>query len=260
MTLPKWALAAGAMTGGFLVLVSVLWNQDAPLTAGNSAAAIVNGQPIPVEDIEIALEAMARDSRNALPEDSSQRALDRLIDEELLFQRAVELDLPRNASTVRRTIVMTMIDLAQSNADTTPDEALLREFFANNLEYFVSENRYRIRWDSAASADGERSRPPAHPPNRMLTGTDLRRYLGADLTAIVLEREEGQTVGPIENGERYHWLSVIEFAPADEPGFEANRERVEALWQERAAEESLEAYIADLRRQADIQIQPFADE
>lgn len=260
MTLPKWALAIGAITGGAIVLLSVLWTDDEPLEAGSPVAAIVNGQPIPVEDIEIALEAMARDSRNPLPEGSSQRALDRLIDEELLFQRAIDLDLPRNASTVRRTIVMTMIDLAQSNADLTPDDAELRTLFDNNPEFFAAENRYRIRWESAASSEASRARPAAHPPNRMLTATDLRRYLGEDLTAAVLPLEAGEAIGPVENSGRYHWLTLIEFAAAGRPEFDAHRDRVEALWQERAAEAALEAYIAELRQEADIRIQPFSNE
>ena len=260
MTLPKWALAFGAVTGGAMVLLSVLWTDDEPLEAGSPVAAIVNGQPIPVADVEIALEAMARDSRNALPEDSSQRALDRLIDEELLFQRAIDLDLPRNASTVRRTIVMTMIDLAQSNADLTPDEQDLRALFENNPEFFAAENRYRIRWESAASPEASRARPAAHPPDRMLTATDLRRYLGESLTASVLPLRAGEQIGPVENGGRFHWLSVIEFSAAGQPEFETHRDRVEALWQERAAEAALEAYIAELRREADIRIQPFSSE
>lgn len=260
MTLPKWALAVGAITGGAIVLFSVLWTEEEALEPGSPVAAIVNGQTIPVGDIEIALEAMARDSRNALPDDSGQRALDRLIDEELLFQRAIDLDLPRNASTVRRTIVMTMIDLAQSNADLTPDDAELRRLFENNSEFFAAGNRYRIRWESAATPDGRRARPAAHPPDRMLTATDLRRYLGEGLTASILSLEAGEQVGPVENGGRYHWLTVIEYSAAAEPEFEDHRDRVEALWQERAAEAALEAYIAQLREEADIRIQPFSEE
>ena len=260
MSLPKWALAVGALTGGAMVLISVLWTGDGVLARNNSAAAIVNGEAIPIEDVEIALEAMARDSRNALPDGSAQRALDRLIDEELLFQQAMALDLPRNASTVRRTIVMTMIDLAQTSVDSTPSEAELRVLFGNSPEYFAAENRYRIRWESAATAEGDRTRPAAHPPNRMLTPTDLRRYLGEDLTAAVLDLEGGHTIGPVENNGRSHWISVIEFQPAGRPDFDDHRERVEALWQEQAAEAALESYIAELRRQADIRIQPFADE
>jgi hypothetical protein len=260
MNQPALGLAIGAFAGGLLVLASALWPDDRSVEVGSPAAAIVNGQLIPVEDVEIALEAMARDSRNPLTDDAVERALDRLIDEELLFQRAIELDLPRNASTVRRTIVMTMIDLAQSNNIIDPDEAELQAFFNANIGFFTTENRYRIRWESAATENGERSRPPAHPPARLLTPSDLRRYLGEDLTLAVLIIAEGETAGPIENGDRFHWLTVSEIAPAEPPQFEANRDRVEALWRQRAAEASLESYISDLKLQADIRMQAFSTE
>jgi len=260
MTQPRIALAFGALAGGLLVLVSALWPDARNVEAGSNAAAIVNGQVIPVEDVEIALEAMASDSRNPLTGNAAEHALSRLIDEELLFQRAIELDLPRNASTVRRTIVMTIIDLAQSNEVDEPDESELQAFFNANIGFFTTENRYRIRWESAATEDGERSRPPAHPPGRLLTPSDLRRYLGEDLTLAVLIIGEGETAGPIENGDRFHWLTVTEIAPAGEPQFEENRGRVESLWRQRAAEESLESYIAELRAQANIQIQALPSE
>jgi hypothetical protein len=260
MNLPKWALAAGALAGGAMALASVLWTSDPRIEPGSDAAALVNGYAIPVEDVEIALEAMARDSRNPLPDDAAEHALNRLIDEELLFQQAMALDLPRNASTVRRTIVMTMIDFAQAGADSEPGEAQLRDLFDANLDFFAAQDRYRVRWMSAATPGGEQTRPAAHPPNRMLTTSELRLYLGDALTAAIRDLGGEGRIGPIECNGRYHFLSVVEFSPAAEPDFEANRARVEALWEQRAAEAALEAYIADLRAQADIRIQPFAGE
>ncbi|GJL97591.1 MAG: hypothetical protein DHS20C06_14080 [Hyphobacterium sp.] len=260
MSQPPVGLAIGALAGGLLVLAGALWPSDRAVEAGSNAAAIVNGQTIPIGDVEIALEAMARDSRNPLSDDAAEHALSRLIDEELLFQRAIALDLPRNASTVRRTIVMTMIDLAQSNDVTDPEDAELQVFFNANSGFFSTENRYRISWESAASESGERTRPPAHPPGRLLTPSDLRRYLGEDLTLAVLIIAEGETAGPIETGGRFHWLTVSEIASAEQPQFEANRDRVEALWRQRAAEASLEAYIAELREQADIRVQAIPGE
>jgi len=260
MRLPHWALAVGALSGGALVLLGALRDTAEPLPAGSQIAAVVNGQPIPVADVEIALEAMSRDSRNPLPADAAARALDRLIDEELLFQRAIALDLPRTAPTLRRTIVMNMIDLSQSMAQQNPDEAELRALFDANRALFAAQNRYRIRWESADSPAGERVRPAAHPPDRLLSATELRRYLGEDLTAALLSLTAGEQIGPLEQGERYHWLGVIGFSAAAPADFEANRARVEALWQERAAEAALEHYIATLRADADIRLQPLAEQ
>ncbi|MEN0653769.1 MULTISPECIES: peptidyl-prolyl cis-trans isomerase [Hyphobacterium] len=260
MSLGKWAWGAGALAGGVMVLVNVLWPDEAAIAPGDDAAAIVNGHVIPVEDVEIALEAMARDSRGAIDQSDARFAIQRLIDEELLFQRGIALDMPRNASNVRRSIVMSMIDFAQANAEPLPPDNELRAFFEANLDFFEAADRYRVSWESAASADAERRRPAAHPPNRMLTATDLRNYLGDVLTGAVQSAAPGETVGPIASGGRVHWITVVEFAPAGETEFETHRRRVEALWQERAAEAALEAYLAELRRSADIEIQPLPSE
>jgi hypothetical protein len=257
MSLARWSWGLGAAAGGVLVLASILWPQPAALAPGSDAAVIVNGHPIPVEDVEIALEAMARDSRGALDAEDTARAIERLIDEELLFQRGVALDMPRNASNVRRAIVMTMIDFARATAEPLPPEPELRAFFEANREYFSSEDRYRVSWESAATPDASRRRPAAHPPDRMLTATDLRRYLGDALTFAVQSATPGETLGPVEIGGRFHWLTVTEFTPASEVQFEHHRRRVEALWQERAEEAALEAYLSELRRTAEIERQPL---
>ncbi|WP_420431843.1 hypothetical protein [Hyphobacterium sp.] len=260
MSLTRWGWGAGAVAGGILVLAASLWPDRSDVAAGSDAAAIVNGQVIPVEDIEIALEAMARDSRNPLTTDDTVRAIERLIDEELLFQRGLALDMPRNASNVRRTIVMTMIDFARANAEPLPSDAQLRAFFEANIEYFSAEDRYRVSWESAATPDGARRRPAAHPPDRLLTATDLRRYLGDALVFAAQSATPGETLGPVELGGRFHWLTVTEYTPAGVPRFENQRRRIEVLWQERAEEAALEDYLAELRRAAVIERQPLPDE
>lgn len=260
MSLARWGWGAGAVAGGVVVLAAALWPDRSNIPAGSDAAAIVNGHVIPVEDIEIALDAMARDSRNPLTADDTGRAIERLIDEELLFQRGLALDMPRNASNVRRAIVMTMIDFARANAEPLPPDAELRGFFEANLEYFSAEDRYRVSWESAATPDGARQRPAAHPPERLLTATDLRRHLGDALVFAVQSATPGEVLGPLELGGRFHWLTVTEFTPAGDPRFENHRRRVEALWQERAEEAALEDYLAELRRTAVIERQPLPGE
>lgn len=257
MNSAHWGWGLGAAAGGLLVLASVLWPGESPIARGSHVAVTVNGHPIPVEDVELALEAMSRDSRNPLTEDDTDRAIERLVDEELLFQRGIALDMPRNAPNVRRAIVMTMIDFARSQAEPLPPEAELRNFFQANVEFFAAGDRYRVQWQSAAAPDGPRRRPAAHPPDRLLTLTELRRYLGEALTAELQSAAAGERLGPLESAGRYHWLTIVAFTPAGEPQFEPNRRRVEALWHERAEEAALKSYLAELRREADIARQPL---
>ena len=260
MNHPRLALAAGALGGAALALAGVLWPDQSTLETGAPAAAMVNGQPIPVEDVELALELIGRDSRGEIGEAEAALALERLIDEELLFQRALALDLPRNASTVRRSLVMTMIDLARADAPAQADEAELRAFFEENRAFFAGEDRVRIDWVSAAPGEADAVRPAAHPPDRLISASDLRRYLGAALSGALAAIEEGDTAGPIEAGGRRHWITVLERRAGRAPEFESVRDEVESLWRERAQEAALEAYLAELRAAADIRRQPVAPE
>lgn len=244
-------LALGALAGAVLAISALLWPEP-PASAGMAAAAHVNGHAIPAEDVQLALDAIAADSRNPLAEDAYEHALSRLVDEELLFQRAIELDLPREASNLRRTIVLTMIDSIVQQARAEPEEAELEQFFQDNQALFEGEPLLLVSWRISETEAGERMRPTSHPPGRALTATDLRRYLGRQLTAVAQSLEPGTSAAPVERGGRYHWVTLIERTPAPEASFANQRDAVLALWQDREQERALAAYLANLRRQADI--------
>ncbi len=255
----RLSLLAGSAAGAALALAALFWPTPG-LPSGGPVAATINGHVIPVSDVELALEAMARDSRNPLPEDAPRHALARLIDEELLFQRGVELDLPRNASTVRRTIVLSMIDSITAQANLNPSDAELRQLFADNICLFRGEPLLRLEWATAPNPQADFTRPAGHPPDRLIRAGDLRRYLGESVTRTALTLETGVASAPFEVGNRWHRLQILERQDPPLPEFETHRDAVEALWRTRAEEDALETYLADLRRRADISTQPLADE
>ncbi|OLF81358.1 hypothetical protein AWH62_01410 [Maricaulis sp. W15] len=245
---------AGAAAGALLAMVSLFWpaSQDRPVSP---VVARINGHLITDADLQLALDAMARDSRNVLPEDASDYALARLIDEELLYQRAIELDLPRNASTIRRSVVIAMIDSILARADLEPTDAELRALFAAEPERFSGEVLLRIDWRSGPAAGNGLMRPASHPPDRLISASDLRRYLGAELAQSALALAAGETMDIVTAGERRHQLTVIERVDPVPAGFDQQRDAVTALWRERGEEAALESYLADLRDRASIAIQ-----
>lgn len=251
----KLGFIIGAAAGGVLALVALLWPASSALAPDGPVVAQVNGHIIPRSDLDLALEAMARDSRNPLPEDARERALSRLVDEELLFQRGVELDLPRTASNVRRAIVMSMIDAAIQQADEQADEDELRNLFERERAMFMGEPRLRIRWLRADDEDDEPERPVAHPPDQLIRLSELRVYLGAELTQRLTDMSVGEQQGPIDVNGRANWIEVLERREPEEITFDSVRPRVEALWRERAQEGALEDYLVWLRARADIDMQ-----
>lgn len=256
--IPTMAFLAGAGIGAVIAVGALLWPTDTTLPPESEIAARINGRIIPVADVEMALEAMASDSRDALDASDTARALERLIDEELLLQRGVELGLPFNAPEVRRAIVLAMIDTIVANAGGEPEEAQLRDLFEAEPELFAAEPSLRVSWHMAPSADGTLHVATAAPPNVLLRITDLRVYLGTALTRHAINGEVGEVVGPVEVGGQFHWISIHEKQNFGEPRYADNVERVTALWHERQQEAALEDYLAQLRNRAEIETQAVA--
>ena len=247
----RTAWLAGSLAGATLALFS-LFLPDGGLPSDDLAVARVNGHAISGHELDLALAAMERDSRNPLPEDARERALGRLIDEELLFQRAIELDLPRNASTIRHSIVIAMIDSVIAQADADPAEVELRELFNAEQARFAAEPRLRLDWRSGGLT-GDLTRPAGHPPDRLLSVSNLRPYLGEALVRAAAEIEaDGETV-IVTLGERRHQVTLLEREPGERADFESRRDAVTALWIERAQEAALEADLDRLRAGADIE-------
>jgi hypothetical protein len=257
-SIPTIAFLAGAGIGAVIAIGALLWPTDTSLPEGSEIAARINGRVIPVADVEMALEAMASDSRNPLDASDTERALGRLIDEELLLQRGVELGLPYNAPEVRRAIVLAMIDTIVANAGGEPEETQLRDLFEAEPQLFAAEPSLRVSWYMAPRADDSPHVAPAAPPNVLLRITDLRVYLGTALTRHAMSGEVGEVVGPVEVGGQFHWISIHEKQNFGEPAYEDNVERVTALWHERQQEAALEDYLAQLRSRAEIETQAVA--
>ena len=249
----QYFFIAGIIFGALMAMFALLWpSASTTLPLDDRHVAIVNGQPIPQSDFDLALESMARETRNSLPDDAPAYALDRLIEEELLFQRAIALGMTRKSSVVRRNLVLSVIDLAIAQAVPIPDDEELREFFNDNLDYFAPEPRLRISWTISQTRDGSREKPGSHPPNRLLTLSSMRRYVGERLLTTLKDAKVDDIIGPIEITDRFHWVDVIERIDGPAPSFENVRMKINALWQKRAREDALEKYIADLRDAADI--------
>ncbi len=69
------------------------------------------------EAYERVLAALAADSRNPVDDADKRRLLDRLIDEELLVQRGLELGLASSDGAVRKAVAGAMIESIVAEAD-----------------------------------------------------------------------------------------------------------------------------------------------
>ena len=255
MTERHW-LVIGLAAGLALVALGVVERSGAPLAAG--AIATVNGSAIGADDLDRALNALSE--RRDITPDLAQQVLDRLIDEELLIQRGVELNLPSRDPSLRTALSGAVIDLIVAEAElaaTVVSEQELTEFYAANRAYFAPTPRLKVRAATFASealaasareaGDLARGAPLVGVPTGLVPVPALERSVGGKLTARLAALKPGQLSVPIARGDR--WLLVAlearEHAPA--PSLHEIRPRVIAEYRRRAGDRALRAFLAERR-------------
>jgi len=265
------ALAAGVIVGLGLAMAGLI---DEPLPGTGlppGAAAVVNGHAIAADDLERAVAALDADRRT--PADATERArlLDRLIEEELLLQHAIDLDLVRRDPRVRGQLVAGVVEAVVAEADASePSEDELRAFYEANRGYFSRPGRLRVRRyrmagsDETARARAEETaralragRVPAGAdasaipiPDALLPLGKLEQYLGPTLTAAAARLETGVPSQPIAHAGAWQVLQVLEREPDTTPPFDEIRSAVREEARRRAGEEALRRYLDELRRAA----------
>ncbi len=269
----NWLLATGALVGLVLATAGVVERSDDPgRDIPADAVAVVNGRAISRADYERALAALAGERRQVIDEDSLRRhVLDRLIDEELLIERGIELGLAGRDPRVRTDLSAAVIGLLVAGADDerrTPGEAELADFYRRNTDYFATPARYRVAQRAFATADEARAAAadwaagahmpaggiPLPIPDALLPASKVRDYLGPTRTRIVLELNPGAVSEPIRDGAGYLLLRLVEFKPGARRPFEEVRELVRSEYLRRSGERRVRDFLDGRREDAVIHI------
>ena len=243
----------------------------------------MNGRPIMEADYRRASNALAADRRGSIEGALQTRALDRLIEEELLVQRGVELGLQHSDPRVRATLTDAVIGAIVAHTQdggAEPTEEDLRGFFQENLEWFRQSSRVRARevfFSAAQDREAARQRaldvrsrldagvafevvavagdaPVAPLPDALLTLAKVREYLGSDIARALSTLDAGSVAGPIRSDAGYHVLLVLERVEGEQPAFEAVRDLVRREYWRRAGDEALRGFLERRRKQARIEI------
>ncbi len=260
-------LAAGACAGIALAIYGLLAT-DAPRGLPAEAAARVNERLIGNTEFADALAALGSDSRDRL--DAGDRAwiLRRLVEEELLVQRALELDLGHSDRAARDALVDAMIRrITRDAAARPPAEGELAAWYADNRSLFAGAPRLRVQ---ALSAPDEAAARALHRrlqtgaaaasagartglPDTLLPPAKLRDYLGPRLTTALAAAAPGEWLAPLPYAGRWIVARVIARSEADAPAFANIRERVELAWRRAQMDTALARYLEELRGRADIE-------
>ena len=279
------AIGAGAgvaLAATGLVASSVTRGRGLP----PGAVARVNGALVRGDDYARSLDALERDRRAGREPADRRLVLGRLIDEELLVQRGLELGLARQDARVRRDLTAAVIDaVVTEHEDGTPSDAELEAFYRRERDFFARPGRLRIRqlWcraDTAADAPSAEARaraaaaslragedfagvrarlgdPEIAPlPDALLSPAKLLDHLGPTALRAALELEAGAVSDPVRSATGYHVLQVIEREAEWVPPRAEIADEVVAEYRRRRGERALRAYLDALRARAEVEIAP----
>lgn len=247
--------------------------------------ALVNESTISRDQLERTLEGLARDKRNPITAEDERHVLDRLIEEELLVQRGVEVGLVESDSRIRKAIVAAMIQSVVADVESRQsDTDDLEQFFEENRGYFASPPRYRLERLSFRGVEGRtapalRAReafdalgtepvpsvrerlsdePVLRLPDALLPPHKAREYLGPAVLEAALSLEVGGWSEPLETPQGWQLVRVRERSEPPPPSFDTVRTQVEAEFRRRAGDRALREYLEWLRAEAHVVLAPDA--
>ncbi|MBW2293903.1 MAG: peptidyl-prolyl cis-trans isomerase [Deltaproteobacteria bacterium] len=259
-------LAIGATTGLALAAWGLLGNAaSARLPAG--AIARVNGTVVRSDNFERLVAAVLQDMRTPNEEKARKRVLERMIDEELLIQRALDLGLIHLDRKVRADLTSSVIaSVVNDVKDLEPSAGELERFFEENKEYFTRPGRLRANQiffrvtpegeqDPEAGGAQERAQKAAA---RLAAGDDyevkLREYVGPTLLRTIFDLEIDQWSEPVRSGSGIHLVQLVARERATTPPLAKIREQVRVDWRRRQGDLALRSYLDELRARAEIEV------
>jgi parvulin-like peptidyl-prolyl isomerase len=248
------------------------------------AIATVNGEVLRRDRYERLLAGFESDSRNPINDEIRRHILDRMIEEELLVQRALGLGLAEVDRRVRANLTSSLIASVVAGAEERePSLEDLRNFYAEENSFFARPGRYRVEqilfgipygadgeeaglraraardqldagepFDVVAAQHGDEEISPL--PDTLLPAMKLREYVGPTALEAVLELDSGQISQPIRSGVGIHLLHLIEMQPSLTPAFEAIESQIRSEYVRRSGDRALRDYLDQLREESDVVI------
>ena len=262
-------LLLGITIGLILIFLGIFNNQKLDKTQFNIVA-LVNDHPILQSDLDLALNALAMNKENSITPEQVRLVLERLIDEQLLLQRGVELNLPQNSNPIRKMIINSMVDsiLSENNDFQITDDVLI-EFYNENIVFFLPPKELRLKklfikfgtisedenrldiiremlidgedFDEVSLLKGDQFLPEI--PDTYLPERKLLDYLDPLLVKNAFNLKDGQITSEIETNDGYHFLYLVDSKKGEPLPFDEMKEKVKAEYIRRSDEDALINYL-----------------
>lgn len=269
--LAQYLLVVGAALGLGVAMWSALGVNEAVSKYGD-AIAVVDGVPIPRAVYDTAIEGLASAKRNTLTDSEKREALERIVDEELLLRRALELGLAESDPASRKALVNAMLQFSIADASKLePSDDELQRFYAERPKLIAPQPLLTVKavsfentqtaeiaamksaLDAGKEFDASLAAANAKPmllPSGPVTPSKVAEYAGATVRDAALSLEKGENAGPLEIGRRAVFVHLVDRSETPPPPLEDVRDVVTEEWRNRATEKAFDDYIASLRSRA----------
>ena len=269
-------LSVGLIIGALLAGLSII--QESNITNFKYAAKIEDTS-ISMEKYLVQLEGLAKDKKSPLTQKDKEYVLERMIEEELLIKRALDLGMLENNPIARGTIVQQMIKtiIAENMRYEVSNKELI-EFFEENIGFFTKSSRLRIQQlyfsdegaENSSFEDANRaydllisgssfvevsnlgSDSALKIPNSLMTLSKVREYIGPSLMNLARNLQPGTFSQPIKVPGGHKIIFLLEKEMAEQPNLDQVRDVVLAEYSKRRDDNSLRKYLENLKNWYDI--------
>ena len=274
-------LMAGALAGLLIALIASAQTDGSTLVQAG-AIARVNDVHIDRTEYATALQALLADKTKAPTAKDRVLVLNRLIEEELLVQRGIEIGLLEGDASVRKAVARAVIDFAMTrNAQKEISEDELRGFYAANIARFTPAARLQIErlfirrsndarndiarldkvrealrqgqdFTQTAAKLGDAALPPL--PRSLLPRKKMYDYLGPRLTEAASRLPSPSISDAIADGDGWHFLRIVRAEPGAPPAFKDIRPQILTALQRESDDIALVDYLTWLKERAAISL------
>ena len=205
--------------------------------------------------------------------------LERMIEEELLIKRAIDLGMLENNPMARGTIVQQMIkNIISEGSRIEPEEKEIIEFFEENIGFFTKANRLRVRQIYFSQDDfGDRvlkesknaftrllkgetfdqvslsgSNSALKVPDTLMNLSKVREYIGPSLMREAQLLKPGQFSEPKKVSDGYKIIYLVDREDAAQPKYSNIRSSVLSEFSKRRDDQSLRTYLDNLKKWYDV--------
>ena len=269
-------LSVGLIIGALLAGLSII--QESNITNFKYAAKIEDTS-ISMEKYLVQLEGLAKDKKSPISQKDKEYVLERMIEEELLIKRALDLGMLENNPIARGTIVQQMIKtIIAENMRYEVSDKELNEFFEENMGFFTKSSRLRIQQiyfsdegsknssfevanrayqllisgSSFVEVSNLGSDSALKIPNSLMTLSKVREYIGPSLMNLARNLQPGTFSQPIKVPGGYKIIFLLEKELAGQPNLDQVRDVVLAEYSKRRDDNSLREYLENLKNWYDI--------